>query len=261
MKKVILSVAALFMLAIGVVSCNNETLSESPQATADNFDNDLANYVAKQKAIMNEGRTRAAAGDTLSSAELEAMAAKLDSTQQAFYRSHSTLVGRMRVTVSADEFDVMRVDADSLLTFVGKNYCKEVYDIVYRNLDKNGCIEKKKYSLASSAGTTIKTDVDKTLIANSELSSEFGNLVVSNGKDKFSYTDKKAYCKKQYDKRKANCTLSCIAGYALDGLGVAVATPTTVLGWTFACTSFVATYKAYVDCCDDAYQSYLDCLK
>lgn len=258
MKKNLLVNGIAIFIACCSMSCNSSFTDEHYQQEEKGFEDSFASFKAAKRTVLNSVATRSA-NDTLSYNDMIVMAEELDSLNKAFYHSHPKLAKRVRKVVESDQVEIMKINPDSLMSFVKDNYSDEIYNCVRGHLVKAGCLSSI-YNLKTT-GATVSTQDDRFIVDNIETTLEFAGKTKWDKNPNFSYKTKTEYCLDQYKNRKSNCYKSYITNCVIAGLGIVVSAPSTVGAAVVWTVSVSLVCEAYRECLYDAYCSYMDCLK
>lgn len=260
MKKNILLVIAVAMVFV-MVSCGQDAKVAQSQSIEENLYEDIANYSAAKKAVLNTCLTRTAS-DTISYEKMLVMSEKLDSISRAFNEAHPKFANRVIKKIQYEDLEIMRVEPDSLLAFVKANYSSGVYNCVYENLKKYGYKSSEKLTIAPSENYNKLESNDDFYIDNVKTSTDLADKVVTwNKNSQTSNSSKNSRCLAQYKEDCKNCNIAYVVDCVVAGLCIAVSTPTTAVGGLCAAYSLVEAYNDYLDCCSDAKRFYNLCLK
>ena len=227
-----------------VLSCNQNGDYGKCVNSNSEFSKELREYRAAQMQVLHNGNTRAA-GNTYTDEEVQEIAAKLDSIAADFRKKHPEIVAALP-KITQDEFDVMSVDEDSLVSFVKNNYSLETSDYILNSMSEmeNGnIVPKPKYRIGSIT--------DDYVIANIYTISDFVDIAGNSESSSITPCKTKSDCYSRYKEKVSGCYKTLVRSLVLNIVGLSVMSPINML--------YIAA--DYNKCLTDAAEFYSVCNK
>lgn len=210
MKK--LNLLFFVFLIVTFFACSEANVLEK-HSSSSIFDADLAEYLAAQKMIVQDVRTRSV-GESYSREEVVAVAAKLDSVALEFYKDHPDVYNDLP-KVSPEKLDVLKENTDSLIAFVNVNYSPEVLQLVNKELNVG-----KTPVIGTSTGSVCSNKfVDEVIKANIEINMDFKKNILDNSDLLPIEQQNKTECYAVYKKKVDDCYASMVRNLVIAAIG------------------------------------------
>lgn len=255
MKQLITNLIFVVSLVLSITSCASEANSDLTRIDNDSFRKVLSEYMESQRKVMNKAKAQTRSNQKITFDNLVKIACELDSISKAFYTEHPELIYEIKENITEDQLCILATDADSLQAFVDRNLPSDISQQIKAYFDG------KQIKIAKTPINNTDDKKSATLKANIELSTELNQIVISNIEPQQANKTKREYCLNRYNKRIGGCQQSYYTNIAFATVCVAASIPTTYGAAAIATIAYGLAIDAYQDCLDDAYSSYIDCLK